>query len=52
MKGFNSIKQAQRFLNVHPAVQNLINLGRHLMSARNSRNLRISALAQWQEVVA
>ena len=50
MKGFKSIKQAQRFLNLHSAVQNLFNFGRHLTSAKNYQNLRISALAEWQKV--
>ena len=29
MRKFNSVKQAQRFLNTHAAVYNLFNLGRH-----------------------
>ena len=33
MRKFKSINQAQRFLNVHAAVYNLFNLGRHLVSA-------------------
>jgi len=33
MRRFKSIHQAQRFLNVHAAVYNLFNLGRHLISA-------------------
>ena len=33
MRRFKSIVQAQRFLDVHSAVSNLFNLGRHLISA-------------------
>ena len=33
IRKFKSVKQAQRFLNVHAAVYNLFNLGRHLVSA-------------------
>ena len=37
MRKFNSMKQAQRFLNTHAAIYNLFNLGRHLISAENHR---------------
>ena len=33
MRRFKSPRQAQRFLDVHAAIHNLINLGRHLVSA-------------------
>jgi len=52
MRRFRSIKQAQRFLNVHAAVYNLFNLGRHLTSARNYRNLRIGSFNVWKLAVA
>ena len=51
MRRFRSIKQAQRFLNVHAAVYNLFNLGRHLTSAQNFRNLRIGAFNEWELAV-
>ena len=52
MRRFKSTAQAQRFLNVHAAVYNLFNLGRHLVSARNYRKLRIDAFGQWTIAVA
>jgi putative transposase len=52
MRRFKSTRQAQRFLQAHAAVYNLFNLGRHLIKAAYYRNLRMSALSQWAEVVA
>ena len=49
---FKSVGQAQRFLGVHAAVNNLFNLGRHLVRAEHYRNLRDSAFAEWREAVA
>src|SRR5210317_1176594 len=46
MRRFKSVKQAQRFVTVHAAVQNLFNLGRHLVRAKYYRNLRVSAFAE------
>ncbi len=40
MRRFKSMEQAQRFLDVHTAVYNLFNLGRHLVSASDYRDLR------------
>ncbi len=34
MKGFKSHKQAQTFLSIHGQINNLFNLGRHLMCAK------------------
>ncbi len=51
MRKFKSIKQTQRFLNVHAAVFNLFNLGRHLISTKNYRLLRMRAIASWKFVV-
>ena len=51
MRRFKSIVQAQRFLNVHSAVYNLFNLGRHLISAKNYRLLRMRAFAYWINAV-
>jgi len=48
MRRFKSIQQAQRFLNVHAAVYNLFNLGRHLISARHYRLFRLRAFASWE----
>ena len=35
MRKFKSIRQAQRFVTAHAAVQNLFNLGRHLVRAQH-----------------
>jgi putative transposase len=52
MRKFKSIKQAQRFVTAHAAVQNLFNLGRHLVKVEHYRNLRISAFCEWSSAVA
>ncbi len=52
MRRFKLIQQAQRFLGVHAAVYNLSNLGRHLVSAKNYRYLRLRAFASWKCVTA
>ena len=52
MRKFKSIKQAQRFLGVHAAVYNLVNLGRHLVSAKHYRLFRLRAFASWKCAVA
>jgi putative transposase len=52
MRKFKSVGQAQRFLGVHAAVQNLFNLGRHLVRAKHYRNLGVSAFSEWSRVVA
>ena len=52
MRRFKSIQQAQRFLGVHAAVYNLSNLGRHLVSAKNYRYLRLRAFESWKCVTA
>jgi len=51
MRRFKSIVQAQRFLGVHSAVYNLFNLGRHLISAKIYRLLRLRAFTSWKSVV-
>ena len=45
MRKFKSVRQAQRFLGAHAAVQDLFNLGRHHVKAQHYRDLRISAFA-------
>jgi len=52
MRKFKSVGQAQRFLGVHAAVQNLFNLGRHLVRAQHYRNLRVGAFAEWRRAAA
>ena len=44
---FKSMKQAQRFLDVHSAVYNLFNLGRYLVSAEIYRYFRLRSFASW-----
>ena len=51
MRKFKSMEQAQRFLNVHAAVYNLFNLGRHLVSAENYRFFRQRAFVSWEKAV-
>ena len=52
MRKFKSVRQAQRFLTAHAAVQNLFNLSRHVVRAEHYRNLRVSAFAEWSRAVA
>jgi len=52
MRRFKSTIQAQRFVTAHAAVQNLFNLGRHLVRAQHYRDLRISAFSEWGRAVA
>ena len=52
MRKFKSTRQAQRFVTAHAAVQNLFDLGRHLVCAEHYRNLRISAFKEWSRAVA
>jgi putative transposase len=52
MRKFKSVGQAQKFLSVHAAVNNLFNLGRHLIRAQYYRDLRISAFSEWGRAVA
>jgi putative transposase len=51
MRKFKSMVQAQRFLGAHAAIQNLFNLGRHLIRAEHYRSLRVSAFDEWSRVV-
>ena len=48
MRRFKSSRQAQRFLSVHAVVYNLFNIGRHLVTAKNYRMLRIRAFVSWK----
>ena len=52
MRKFKSAGQARQFVGAHATVSNLFNLGRHLVSAEQYRNLRISAFADWDRAVA
>jgi putative transposase len=39
-------------LNVHAAVSNLFNLGRHLTTAKNYRKFRDNSFSEWDLVVS
>ncbi|MFT5392869.1 MAG: putative transposase [Gammaproteobacteria bacterium] len=52
MRRFESRRQAQRFLEVHAAVCNIFNPGRHLTTDHYYRELRQRALASWAHTVA
>ena len=49
MRRFKSPGQAQRFLSVHEAIQNLFRVGRHLLGAAHYRELRGRAFLVWHE---
>jgi hypothetical protein len=51
MRRFESRRQAQRFLEVHPAMCNISNLSRPLTTARYYRELRQRAFASWAHTV-
>jgi putative transposase len=48
MRKFKSVSHAQRFMDIHAAVYNLFNLGRHLVSAKNYQLIRLRAFASWE----
>ena len=52
MRALKYVQQAQRFLGVHAAAYNLFNLGRHLISVKHYRTLRLRAFASWKAAVA
>lgn len=52
MGRFESVRKVQRFLPVHSAVTDLLNLGGQLVSAENYRQLRAHALEFWSQVAA
>ena len=47
-----SIRQAKNFVSAHAAVQNLVNLGRHLVRAEHYRKLRVIACSECSRAVA
>ena len=52
MRRFNSVQQAQRFLDSHAAVHNLFNLHRQSLCRRFFKLFRIWSLATWDAVTA
>ena len=51
MRRFKSDIQAQRFLDVHAAIYNVFNVGRHLVRACHYRMFRDRAFASWKSAV-
>ena len=49
---FKSARSAQRFLSMHPAVHNIFNLQRHLVTRSTLRVFRAEAADQWRNAVA
>jgi putative transposase len=52
MRKFKSVKQAQRFLGPHAAVQKLFNIVRHLIRAEHYRALRVNAFEERSRALA
>ncbi len=52
MERFKSPGSAQRFVSVHSAVYNTLNVQRHLISRCTLRAFRAEALAQWHAATA
>jgi putative transposase len=52
MRRFKSAGQAQLFLSVHGAVQNLFRLGRHLLRSAHYRLLRDRSFKEWSAATA
>jgi putative transposase len=52
MRKFKSVKQAQRFLGPHAAVQKLFNIVRHLVRAEHYRALRVNAFEERSRALA
>jgi len=52
MRGFKSVRQAQRFLSVHGAILNFFRFSRHRMRSENYRWLRARSFKDWNAAVA
>ena len=52
MGRFKSLVSMQRFLSAHDAIYNHFNLQRHLISRPILRQMRASAAAEWDQIVA
>ena len=52
MQRFKSPGSAQRFVSVHAAAYNALNVQRHLISRRTLRAFRVEATAQWRAAAA
>ena len=49
MKRFRNVANAQRFLTLHGMVRNLVNWGRHALSAVHYREFRARAFSAWAQ---
>ena len=47
MQRFKSQGHAQRFVSAHSAIYNTFNIQRHLISRNTMRDMRTSAMAEW-----
>ena len=52
MQKFKSQGQAQRFVSTHSAIYNTFNIQRHLTSRNTMRDMRTSAMAEWNAASA
>jgi putative transposase len=50
MSAFGTKQTFVKALEIHAAVYNLFNLGRHLVSASNYQDLRQGAFASWKKI--
>ncbi len=50
MQRFNSARQAQRFLSIHPRIYNHFQLSRHRLTATQHRDARDAAFRIWRDV--
>jgi putative transposase len=51
MRGFKSPGHAQRFLSTFGVIASFFRPGRHLLAARNYREVMRRRFAQWSEVI-
>jgi len=52
MQRFKSPGSAQRFLNLHASVNNLLNIQRHLTPRETMKLFRAETMDQWKQLVA
>ena len=52
IRRFKSMSQTQRFVTNHAAVQNLFNLGSHLVRAQHYWDLKTGAFGEWSRLAA
>jgi putative transposase len=52
MRGFNSVGHAQRFLAAFGVIASLFPPGRHLLAARNYREIMLRRFTEWSKVTS